>query len=250
MCSHGAIDPASPWPLSRCCRSPSPPPGAQPRPSSQPSPCWCSNRGIPWGLHPAPAPSLLLGCSPVTPSKGSSPSPSLIPSVPCAHAWLSFQSPGVPEGCSNLLIFGRCCHTRQCCRRAGDWKRLLLDPSEGQIAGVNVHGGTELAGAEPGLYPHPQIHLLPHVPPQPQQPHPQGWPQPPSPSLALEHLSFWGGIGSFGAEHRDVVMLPGFHPIPGAELLPGLGGEQHRGVFGWQRPAAVNIHEAAEEPGS
>lgn len=50
---------------------------------------------------------------------------------------------------------------------------------------------------------------------------------PPLPALlwstCCSALSFWGGIGCFGAERSDVVMLPGFHPIPGAELLPGPG---------------------------
>jgi len=88
------------------------------------------------------------------------PSPLLPRPLPAAFSCLAFLPlPGVPEGCSNLLIFGRCCHTGQRHRGAEDWTQL---PSSGGGCGVN---GPEVAGC----HPHPKSISCPMSPAQPHQ---------------------------------------------------------------------------------
>lgn len=96
-----------------------------------------ANPSVPAGLQPVPAPLPWW----LQPSKGLS-LLSPIPFLLLSHTWLCVPSASIPEGCSNLLIFGRCCHTRQHRQRAGiEHGRRLASARKG-MAGANVHAGS------------------------------------------------------------------------------------------------------------
>lgn len=99
-----------------------------------------ANPSVPAGLQPVLA-LLPRWLQPCDPQQGLVPSPP-IPFLLLSHTWLCFPSASLPEGCSNLLIFGRCCHTRQRCQRAGIERGHRSAPVRKGMAGVNVHAGS------------------------------------------------------------------------------------------------------------
>ena len=117
------------------------------------------------------------GCSPAIPSKGLS----LLPPsfLLLSRAWLCLSSASVPEGCSNLLIFGRCCHRRQRRQRAGIEHGHCSAPARKGVAGVNVRAGSREQGWRQDWHLHPQNYLLPCTPPS---------------SVSWDHLSRRGGF--------------------------------------------------------
>lgn len=102
----------------------------------------------------SPSPELLTPCC-FAPWTGSfprclqpcDPQQGLGPSAPhplaAAFSCLGLLPPAsVPEGCSNLLIFGRCCHTRQHCQRAEIERGHSSAPAEKGMAGMNIYLGS------------------------------------------------------------------------------------------------------------
>lgn len=99
-----------------------------------------ANPSVPAGLQPVPRSPLSPAAALRPPARArpfSPPGPFLLRS----HPWLGFPPAGVPEGCGNSLIFGRCCHTRRRRQRAGIERGRRSAPAREGMVGVSVPAG-------------------------------------------------------------------------------------------------------------